>query len=629
MILMAIEGISKSYLEKKLIQDVTFGINDGDKIGLIGVNGTGKSTLLKLLAGLENPDTGSIVRTKNLKVAYLPQDPIFNQEGLVLEEVFQGDWPQMQVLRDYNKALNERDNQEKLISLSQKMDQLSAWDLESKAKIILNTLGISNYNEKIKHLSGGQKKRVALARALIQPSDLLILDEPTNHLDNETIQWLEDFLKDRKGASIMVTHDRYFLDRVSNLILELDKGDLFTYKGNYSYYIERKLDREDSLRAFERKRKSLYKKELAWMMQGAKARSTKQKARIQRFDNLKEGAINLSKDKLDISVAGRRLGKKIISLNNIAKAYDNKILFKDFSYTLLKDDRIGVLGKNGTGKTSLLKIISGDLEVDSGSIEYGETVKIGFYKQEMPQVDDNIRAIDYIKAGGELIKTDEDILISASDMMERFMIPSEIQYSPLKKLSGGERRRLYLLRVLMEAPNVLLMDEPTNDLDIETLQILEDYIESFKGPVIIVSHDRYMLNKVSEKVFVFEDFRINEYTGNYDFFIESKNAQKAIQVKEKSLPSQDTRTRGRKEKLKFSFNEEREWESIEEDINNLEAKILQFEESLTKEASDYQKLELIIKDKEKAEKDLEEKLNRWIYLQDKAEKIKSISEKEK
>ncbi len=629
MILMAIEGISKSYLEKKLIQDVTFGINDGDKIGLIGVNGTGKSTLLKLLAGLENPDTGSIVRTKNLKVAYLPQDPIFNQEGLVLEEVFQGDWPQMQVLRDYNKALNERDNQEKLISLSQKMDQLSAWDLESKAKIILNTLGISNYNEKIKHLSGGQKKRVALARALIQPSDLLILDEPTNHLDNETIQWLEDFLKDRKGASIMVTHDRYFLDRVSNLILELDKGDLFTYKGNYSYYIERKLDREDSLRAFERKRKSLYKKELAWMMQGAKARSTKQKARIQRFDNLKEGAINLSKDKLDISVAGRRLGKKIISLNNIAKAYDNKILFKDFSYTLLKDDRIGVLGKNGTGKTSLLKIISGDLEVDSGSIEYGETVKIGFYKQEMPQVDDNIRAIDYIKAGGELIKTDEDILISASDMMERFMIPSENQYSPLKKLSGGERRRLYLLRVLMEAPNVLLMDEPTNDLDIETLQILEDYIESFKGPVIIVSHDRYMLNKVSEKVFVFEDFRINEYTGNYDFFIESKNAQKAIQVKEKSLPSQDTRARGRKEKLKFSFNEEREWESIEEDINNLEAKILQFEESLTKEASDYQKLELIIKDKEKAEKDLEEKLNRWIYLQDKAEKIKSISEKEK
>ena len=629
MILMAIEGISKSYLEKKLIQDVTFGINDGDKIGLIGVNGTGKSTLLRLLAGLENPDTGSIVRTKNLKVAYLPQDPIFNLEGLVLEEVFQGDWPQMQVLRDYNKALNERDNQEKLISLSQKMDQLSAWDLESKAKIILNTLGINNYNEKIKHLSGGQKKRVALARALIQPSDLLILDEPTNHLDNETIQWLEDFLKDRKGASIMVTHDRYFLDRVSNLILELDKGDLFTYKGNYSYYIERKLEREDSLRAFERKRKSLYKKELAWMMQGAKARSTKQKARIQRFDNLKEGAINLSKDKLDISVAGRRLGKKIISLNNIAKAYDNKILFKDFSYTLLKDDRIGVLGKNGTGKTSLLKIISGDLEVDSGSIEYGETVKIGFYKQEMPQVDDNIRAIDYIKAGGELIKTDEDILISASDMMERFMIPSEIQYSPLKKLSGGERRRLYLLRVLMEAPNVLLMDEPTNDLDIETLQILEDYIESFKGPVIIVSHDRYMLNKVSEKVFVFEDFRINEYTGNYDFFIESKNAQKAIQVKEKSLPSQDTRTRGRKEKLKFSFNEEREWESIEEDINNLEAKILQLEESLTKEASDYQKLELIIKDKEKAEKDLEEKLNRWIYLQDKAEKIKSISEKEK
>lgn len=629
MILMGIEGISKSYLEKKLIQDVTFGINDGDKIGLIGVNGTGKSTLLRLLAGLENPDTGSIVRTKNLKVAYLPQDPIFNLEGLVLEEVFQGDWPQMQVLRDYNKALNERDNQEKLISLSQKMDQLSAWDLESKAKIILNTLGINNYNEKIKHLSGGQKKRVALARALIQPSDLLILDEPTNHLDNETIQWLEDFLKDRKGASIMVTHDRYFLDRVSNLILELDKGDLFTYKGNYSYYIERKLEREDSLRAFERKRKSLYKKELAWMMQGAKARSTKQKARIQRFDNLKEGAINLSKDKLDISVAGRRLGKKIISLNNIAKAYDNKILFKDFSYTLLKDDRIGVLGKNGTGKTSLLKIISGDLEVDSGSIEYGETVKIGFYKQEMPQVDDNIRAIDYIKAGGELIKTDEDILISASDMMERFMIPSEIQYSPLKKLSGGERRRLYLLRVLMEAPNVLLMDEPTNDLDIETLQILEDYIESFKGPVIIVSHDRYMLNKVSEKVFVFEDFRINEYTGNYDFFIESKNAQKAIQVKEKSLPSQDTRTRGRKEKLKFSFNEEREWESIEEDINNLEAKILQLEESLTKEASDYQKLELIIKDKEKAEKDLEEKLNRWIYLQDKAEKIKSISEKEK
>ena len=626
MILMAIEEISKSYLEKKLIQEITFGINEGDKIGLLGINGTGKSTLLKILAGQENPDSGKITKARNLKVAYLPQNPEFDEGGLVLEQVFAGEWPQMRALREYNRALEKPDNPEILIELSQRMDFLSAWDLESEAKSILTKLGISNYNEKIENLSGGQKKRVALARALIQPSDILILDEPTNHLDNETIQWLEDFLKDHKGASIMVTHDRYFLDRVSNIILELDGGDLFSYKGNYSYYIEKKLEREDSQRAFERKRKSLYRKELAWMMQGAKARSTKQKARIQRFEKLKENSAIQSEDTLDISVTSSRLGKKIISLHNIEKAYDNVSLIKDFSYTVLRDDRIGILGNNGTGKTTLLKIIEGGVTPDSGMVEYGETVNIGFFEQETPFIDGDIRAIDYIKQGGELVKTNEGILISASEMLERFMIPSEIQYSPLNKLSGGEKRRLYLLRVLMEAPNVLLMDEPTNDLDIETLQILEDYIEEFPGPVIIVSHDRYMLNKISEKVFVFEDSKINEYTGNYDFFIKSRGELYSPEIKQKSASTQKPKTREKKEKLKFSFNENREWGMIEDDINKLEERLLEVEEILVREASDYQKLQEIIKEKDILEKELEEKMERWLYLQDKAEKINNLSE---
>ena len=626
MILMAIEEISKSYLEKKLIQEVTFGINEGDKIGLIGINGTGKSTLLRILAGQENPDSGKITKARNLKVAYLPQNPEFDEGGLVLEQVFAGEWPQMKALREYNRALEKPDNPEILIELSQRMDFLSAWDLESEAKSILTKLGISNYNEKIENLSGGQKKRVALARALIQPSDILILDEPTNHLDNETIQWLEDLLKNRKGASIMVTHDRYFLDRVSNIILELDGGDLFTYKGNYSYYIEKKLEREDSLRAFERKRKSLYKKELAWMMQGAKARSTKQKARIQRFENLKENPVVQTEDSLDISVTSSRLGKKIISLHNIEKAYNNETLIKDFSYTVLRDDRIGILGNNGTGKTTLLKIIEGGVTPDSGMVEYGETVNIGFFEQETPFIDGDIRAIDYIKQGGELIKTNEGILISASEMLERFMIPSEIQYSPLNKLSGGEKRRLYLLRVLMEAPNVLLMDEPTNDLDIETLQILEDYIEEFPGPVIIVSHDRYMLNKISEKVFVFEDSKINEYTGNYDFFMKTRGELCSPQIKQKSASTQKPKAREKKEKLKFSFNENREWGMIEDDINKLEERLLEVEKNLVREASDYQRLQEIIKEKDILEKKLEEKMERWLYLQDKSEKINNPSE---
>lgn len=623
MVLMSIEEVSKSYLEKKLIKGVTFGINEGDKIGLIGINGTGKSTLLKLLAGVESPDIGEITRTRNLKVGYLPQNPDFDQGGLVLEQVFSGDWPQMKVLREYNRALEKPEDQDKLIELSQKMDSLSAWDLESEAKSILTKLGISNYNEKIENLSGGQKKRVALARALIQPSDILILDEPTNHLDNETIQWLEDFLKDRKGASIMVTHDRYFLDRVTNIILELDGGNLFTYKGNYSYYIEKKLEREDSIIAFERKRKSLYRKELAWMMQGAKARSTKQKARIQRFENLKGNLVIKSEDSFDISIASSRLGKKIISLQNIKKIYDGKTLINDFSYTVLRDDRIGILGNNGTGKTTLLKIIAGEVSPDSGSVEYGETIKIGLFEQETPFMDNDLRAIDYIKEAGESVKTNEGVLISVSEMLERFMIPSEIQYSPLKKLSGGEKRRLYLLKVLMDAPNVLLMDEPTNDLDIETLQILEDYIEEFPGPVILVSHDRYMLNKISEKVFVFEDSKINGYTGNYDFFMENiKDTEKD----EKSTPNQKPKPREKKEKLKFTFNEKREWETIEDDINKLEEMLLKVEENLIVEASDYQKLQEIIKEKEIIEQNLEEKMERWVYLQDKAENIENSLE---
>jgi ATP-binding cassette subfamily F protein uup len=449
------------------------------------------------------------------------------------------------------------------------------------------------------------------------------LDEPTNHLDNQTIEWLEERLLQRKGALIMVTHDRYFLDRVTNQIMELEGGSLYSYKGNFSHFMEMKLQREEKLQTMEEKRKSLYKKELQWMRQGAKARTTKQKARIQRFNALEESAQDPTTSDMQISVGTTRLGKKIIELKEVSKSYGDLKLFHDFTYTLLRDDRIGILGDNGTGKTSLLRIMGGLMDPDSGEVQIGETVKVGFFQQETPFIDGDQRAIEYIRDGGEFITTGDGTKISASSMMERFLFPPDQQYTPLAKLSGGEKRRLYLLRILMESPNVLLLDEPTNDLDIQTLQILEEYLEDFPGPVIVVSHDRYLLDKISEKVFLLKDGEILGFTGNYDFFRASWKEEK--KEKKEDQPRRDKPTT-RAKALKFSFNEAREWETIEDDLEELQNRLEQIDVEMQQAASQYSKLQDLIDRKEKLLDEQEKMMERWLYLSEKAEMIEKEKE---
>lgn len=619
MILLNIENISKSYTEKTLLKDVSFGITDNDKIGLIGVNGTGKTTLLRLLAGLEETDEGRIIKTNNVNIEYLPQNPCFDGKAKVIEQVFKGNSKNMKVIRDYESAItNSNTSKEVIIRLSQLMDNINGWELESEAKNVLTKLGINNFDEIIDNLSGGQKKRIALASALINPSDLLILDEPTNHLDNETIDWLEDYLSRRKGALLMITHDRYFLDRVVNQIMELDRGILYSYKGTYSYFVEKKLEREEMDLSSELKRQNLFRRELAWMRQGAQGRATKQKARIQRFNEIEDNAANLNKDRLEISVASTRLGKKIIEVKDINKSYGDNELIKDFTYTVLRDDRVGILGANGLGKSTLLNILSGEIEPDSGSVEIGETVKMGVFSQETTHLDDTQRAIDYIKEGGEYISTSDGTKITASQMLEKFMFPPDLQWTPIGKLSGGEKRRLHLLRILMEAPNLLLLDEPTNDLDIQTLTILEDYIEDFQGAVIIVSHDRYLLDKIVEKVFVFEgNGKIVGHTGNYSYF---KETIKEDELKEDKTPKKE-RIKEQSKILKFSYKELREWETIDEDIAKIEGNIDILVKEMEAAASEYTRLQELLNQKQELEKKLEEKMERWMYLSELEEKI--------
>ena len=618
MILLNIEDISKSYTEKTLLKDISFGIMDRDKIGLIGINGAGKTTLLKLLAGVEEPDSGRIIKSNNINIEYLPQNPYFEPNAKVIQQVFKGTSQNMKVIRDYEAAINNLDTpKEEIIRLSQEMDSIDGWEMESDAKNILTKLGINNFNQIMKNLSGGQKKRVALASALINPSDLLILDEPTNHLDNETIDWLEDYLARRNGALLMITHDRYFLDRVVNQIIELDRGSIFSYKGNYSYFIEKKSERDEIEISSELKRQNLYRRELAWMRQGAKARSTKQKARIQRFHQIEDNEMDLTKEKVEISVASSRLGRKIIEANEVSKSYGDTQLIDSFTYTVLRDDRVGILGANGLGKSTLLNIFSGKLKPDSGSVEIGETVKLGIFSQETTQLDDNQRVIDYIKEGGEFIITSDGTRISASQMLEKFMFSPDLQWTPIGKLSGGEKRRLHLLRTLIEAPNVLLLDEPTNDLDIETLTILEQYLEEFPGAVIIVSHDRYLLDKIVDKVFVFEgNGKIKGYTGNYSYF---KDIKKEEEPKEQITKKE--RIKQPSNIIKFSYKEQREWESIEEDIEKLEGSITDLDKQLETAASEYTKLEVLLRQKQEQEQKLEEKMERWIYLSELSERI--------
>jgi len=626
--LLSAENIVKSYSEKNLLSQINLGINEGDKIGLIGINGTGKSTLLKIIAGVEKADGGTITKGKAVKIEYLPQNPVFNPEATVLEQVFKGNAKIMKLIREYEEAIGRQDTASDTISnLIHEMDAMDAWNIQSEAKAILTRLGSLDLNALVDTLSGGQKKKIALAAALVNPADLLILDEPTNHLDNDTIDWLEQYLNKRKGALLMVTHDRYFLDRVVNQIAELENGNLYLYQGNYSYYLVKKIQRVEMTEASEKKRQRLLKKELAWIKKGAKARTTKQKARIDRFNKLSEQTGTPTDEKLQISVASSRLGKKIIALDNINKTFNQIKIIDDFSYSMLRNDRVGIVGPNGCGKSTLLNIICGRVKPDSGTVEVGETVKIGFYSQEMQHIDDSLRVIEYIKETAEYLNTAEGYQISASQMLERFLFPPALQWSLIEKLSGGEKRRLNLLKILMEAPNILLMDEPTNDLDIETLAVLEDYLEDFNGAVIAVSHDRYFLDRMAEKIFAFAGgASIVQYPGNYTDFKErvmhNQNTAAANIIDGKV--KKDITVKTKEKPLKLSFNEQREYAEIDTIIAEIEVKIKKLQEKIDQAFDNYVLLQQLLDEKEDLEKQLEEKMERWVYLNELAEKISKV-----
>ena len=631
---MTIENISKSYSVKTLLKDISFGISEGEKIGIIGVNGTGKSTLLKIIAGVETPETGKITKGNRVRIEYLSQNPNFDEEATVLEQVFKGNSPEMKLLRDYQEILEilQKDYNgeinERLLKLQDQIDRLNLWDLESEAKSVLTKLGITNFSQKVKELSGGQRKRVALASALITPCELLILDEPTNHLDNETISKLEDYLNARKGSLLMITHDRYFLDRVTNRIIELDKGKLYSYDGNYSLFLEKKMERLQLEAAMEDKRQNLLRKELAWVRRGAQARSTKQKARLQRFEDLKNQEKNTTQENLEISVASTRLGRKIMEFNHVSKSYGDRCLIHDLDYTLARTDRIGIVGPNGIGKSTLINLIRGKIKPDAGTIDVGETVNIGCFAQESEEMNPNMRAIDYIKEKREYIETADGTRITASQMCERFLFDGHLQYSQIGTLSGGERRRLYLLRILMDAPNVLLLDEPTNDLDIDTLRRLEDYLDDFNGIVITVSHDRYFLDRICNKIFAYEgNGHIRIYTGNYSDYLAFQEAnnlakQEAAQEEVKVKETQKAKPRLEK-KIKFTFAEQKEFETIDDEIAELEEKVSELDEQLIQYSTDYVKLQEIMAEKTEVEENLAYKYERWEYLNQLAEEIEN------
>ena len=632
--LITLENITKSYSEKILVNNISLGINEGDKIGLIGVNGTGKSTLLKIIAGVEEADSGNITKPNKVRIEYLPQNPYYDESATVLEQVFKGTSSEMRLLCDYQKVLdklsleyNDSLNNE-LIKLQDKIDSLKLWDLESEAKTVLTKLGVNNFNQKVAELSGGQRKRISLASALITPCELLILDEPTNHLDNDTISWLEEYLNNKNISLLMITHDRYFLDRVTNRIIELDRGKLFSYDGNYSVFLEKKIERLALESSMEQKRQNLIRTELAWVRRGARARTTKQKARLQRFDELVNDVPTYRKDNLEISTASSRLGKKIIEIHNISKSFGDKKVINNLEYALSRTDRVGIIGKNGMGKSTLINILNGKLKPDSGHIEIGETVKIGCFSQDDSHMNLDMRAIDYVKEVSDYIETSDGQKITASQMCERFLFDGTMQYTHIRKLSGGERRRLHLLRTLMSAPNVLLLDEPTNDLDIETLNRLEDYLDEFPGVVICVSHDRYFLDRICNKIFAYEGLgNINIYTGNYSEYLVYKESQpiqiENIEVKPSSNSVKKEKPKNNK-KLKFTFNEQREFDTIDDDIALLEDKIQSIDDNLDKYSTDFTKLQEMLDEKASLEKDLEYKYERWEYLNNLADEIENL-----
>ncbi|TCJ05600.1 ABC-F family ATP-binding cassette domain-containing protein [Cytobacillus praedii] len=623
--MLSVEHVTKTYGEKELFNDISFTISEKDRIGLIGVNGTGKSSLLKIVAGVDLPDSGEISSPKDYTISYSAQQPDLNPELSVLAQVFAGDAPVLVLLREYEETLLELnktpDNQviqEKLFEQQKKMDALNAWDASTNAKSILTKLGIESFDKKIGELSGGQKKRVALAQTLIQSPDLLILDEPTNHLDYESVKWLEEYLGRYQGALLLVTHDRYFLDRVTNRMFELDGGNLYSYKGNYGAFLEAKAIREENEAATIEKRKNLYRRELEWIRRGAKARTTKQKARIQRFDQLDDQLASVKQsEKLDMSLNGSRLGKQVFELKDASKKYLEQIIINSFDLLVKPGDRIGIIGKNGTGKSTLLNILAGKIPLDSGERIIGQTVSIAYYTQESEDMDENKRMIEYLKETAQVVETSDGKTISAAQMLERFLFPSFTHGTPIRKLSGGEKRRLYLLKILMTEPNVLLLDEPTNNLDTQTLTVLEDYLEEFAGVVITVSHDRYFLDKVADQLLVLQgQGRIDSFFGNYSEYLEKENEKPVVAVKN-TAPVHKEQEKTKKKKL--SYNEQREWEGIEDNIANTEARLEKIAVEMNNTGSDFEKARALLEEEAALNEKLEQLIERWSYLSEIAE----------
>lgn len=618
----SVENLTKTYGEKELFHQINFSISEKERVGLIGINGTGKSSLLKIVAGIDLPDEGQIIAPKDYQIAYSAQSPDVNPELTVLDQVYLSDAPVLKLVRDYEKTLMELDNDpensqihDQLFSLQKKLDALNGWDVHTNTKTILTKLGIVEFNKKVGELSGGQKKRVALAQVLMQNPDLLILDEPTNHLDFDAVKWLEDYLSRFNGALLLVTHDRYFLDRVTNRMFELEGGNLYSYKGNYGDFLQAKAIREENEAATIEKQKNLFRRELEWIRRGAKARTTKQKARIQRFDTLDETLSNVqSKDKLDISLKGSRLGKQVFELIHASKKFEDKTILSDFHLLIKPGDRIGIIGKNGTGKSSLLNILAGKIPLDDGEYIIGQTVKIAYYTQENEEMDTSKRMIEYLKETAEVIEASDGKTISAAQMLERFLFPPHTHGTIISKLSGGERRRLYLLKILMDEPNVLLLDEPTNDLDTQTLMVLEDYLEEFKGVVITVSHDRYFLDKVADQLLILKgNGKIGTYYGNYSEYLETeKQTEQDIKVK-KEKPKEEEQPKKEK-KAKLSYNEQREWATIDEDIEKVEERLSAIDTELQMSGSDFEKANQLMKEQEELNERLENLIERWSYL---------------
>lgn len=616
--LLTVDNIVKTYTHRKLFDQASFYLQEGQKVGIVGINGTGKSTLLKIIAGLEEPDEGEVIRANNLVIRYLPQMPEFDPKIGVLESVLS----YARVGSSHKEAQRE---------------EHEIWELESSAKSMMTKLGIYDFDEETGHLSGGQRKRLALVAVLLTSCDVLVLDEPTNHLDSDMAEWLENYLKSYRGTMVMVTHDRYFLDSVCNRIVEIDRGKIYSYETNYSGYLAAKQEREDIAWAGERKRQSILRKEIEWMQRGARARSTKQKAHIERYEKLRDQKSPEIDKRLEISSVSARMGRTTVELDHIHKAYGDKVLIADFSYIFLKNDRIGFVGKNGCGKTTLMKIIDGRTEPDSGTVTIGQTIKIGYYTQEIDKdasagiayMDPELLVIDYIRNTAEYVRT-QDGLVSASAMLDKFLFSPEEQYGVIGKLSGGEKRRLNLLRVLMEAPNVLILDEPTNDLDVTTLAILEDYLDSYEGIVITVSHDRYFLDRVARRIFAFEDCgQIHQYEGGYtDYKLRAelegrtKTEETAAKANEEAVSDQDSRsTWTHEKKLKFTYKEQKEYETIEDDITVIEERIAAIDEEMLGCSSDFAKLNGLTQEKKQLEISLEEKMDRWTYLEELAAKI--------